>query len=253
VRVLLDSPAWLIAVGVLALLIVALEIGFRLSHRSRTLEGAATLQNAVLALVGLLLAFSYALASDRYSLRRQLVVDEANAIGTFFLRTGFLPQPVQGEMRARVRRYVDVHLDMDEAVRDPERFALLQREQEGIQRQLWSRLEQSAPQLPTAALMLLTEALNAVIDVSAARLAAARNQVPRPILNLLVAAVLLSGVLVGYRPETQRRGLLLWAIFALLLTLVLFTLLDLDRPERGLIRTNQQPLLDLQAQLRSSP
>jgi hypothetical protein len=253
VHVLSDYPAWLIAAVVLALLIVALESGFRLSHRSKALEGAETLQSAVLALVGLLLAFSYALASDRYSIRRQLVVDEANDIGTFFLRTGFLPQPVQGEMRARVRRYVDVHLDMFEAARSPERFARLQREQEGLQQELWSRLEQSAPQLSTGALMLLTEALNAVIDVSAARLAAARNQVPEPIVMLLVVSVVLSGVLVGYRPEAQRRGLLMWAVFALLLTLVLYTLLDLDRPRRGLISTSQQPLLDLQAQLRSSP
>lgn len=244
-------PVWLLALGMAALIFLSLDVGFRLSHRKPGLDDASPLHAAMLGLVALLLAFAFSMAEDRFTLRRELVTKEANAIGTYYLRAGFLPEPTRGEMRTRLRRYIDLRLEAYAAASDPPHLARLLEESAQLHAELWSRMEAVAPQLPTGVLTLTTQALNDMIDVSEERLSAARNQIPDSIFVLLLIGILGSGLLLGYRPETHARGWFLWAIFALLTTAVMFTLLDLDVPNRGRIRTSQQPLLDLRDQLRS--
>jgi hypothetical protein len=234
---------------VLALLVLALEVGFQLSHYP-SMEGAAALQGPVLGLMSLLLAFSYAMAADRYTMRRALVVKEANAIGTFYLRTGFLGDPTRSQIRTRLQRYTELHVDAPQVALDVRRFAKLCAEGDALQREIWSRLEAVVPTTDADVVLLNTQALNAVIDVSAERLEALQNRIPESIFFLLVGAVLASGVLVGYGPRA-RRGWLSWAIFSLLVTFVMFTLFDLDRPGHGLVRTSQEPLLDVQHLIQS--
>ncbi|MBN8226121.1 hypothetical protein JYK02_01200 [Corallococcus macrosporus] len=252
-RVLDVVPVWLLALGVMALLFASLEVGFRFSHRKPGLVDASALQASVLGLVALLLAFSFSMAADRYSLRRALVVQEANAIGTLYLRAGFLPEPARGEMRARLRRYTDLRLEGYEAAGSTELFEERLRESDALGTELWSGLEAVAPQLPPAVLLLTTEALNEVLDTSDERLAAARNLIPTSIFFLLLIGTLGSGVLLGYRPEARLRGVLTWTLFVVVLTAVIFTLMDLDLPTRGRIRVDQQPLRSLQEKLRARP
>ncbi|RKH42091.1 hypothetical protein D7X12_16670 [Corallococcus sicarius] len=246
-------PVWLLALGMAALIFLFLDVGFRLSHRKPGLDDASPLHAAMLGLVALLLAFAFSMAEDRFTLRRELVTKEANAIGTYYLRAGFLPEPTRGEMRTRLRRYIDLRLEAYAAASDPPHFTRLLEESAQLHAELWSRLDAVAPQLPTGVLILTTQALNEMIDVSAERLSAARNQIPDTIFVLLLIGILGSGLLLGYRPETHARGWFLWGIFALLTTAVMFTLLDLDVPNRGRIRTSQRPLEDLRDQLRSMP
>ncbi|RKH00884.1 DUF4239 domain-containing protein [Corallococcus carmarthensis] len=246
-------PTWALALGVLALLFLSLEFGYRLSHRQPGLDDVSALQASVLGLVALLLAFSFSMASDRYTLRRDLVVKEANAIGTFYLRTGFLPEPTRGELRTRLRRYIEVRLDGYQSAGDPEILAQWLRESDALQTQFWSLLEAVQPQTPTAVLTLTTQALNDLLDVSAERLEASRNIIPNTIFALLLVGMLGSAMLLGFRPDTRKRGGLPWVIFVVILTAVMFTLVDLDVPLRGRMRSDQQPLRDLQQQLRSIP
>lgn len=246
-------PTWMLALAVMALLFLSLEAGNRISHSKPGMDDVSALQASVLGLVALLLAFSFSMAADRYTLRRDLVVKEANAIGTFYLRTGFLPEPTRGEMRTRLRRYTDLRLEGYEAARDPELFEQLLRESNAIQVELWSLLQAIEPQTPTAVLTLTTAALNEVLDVSAERLAASRNIIPNTIFVLLLVGMFGSAMLLGFRPETRRREALAWSIFVVILTAVMFTLVDLDVPLRGRIRADQQPLKELQQQLRSIP
>ncbi|CAM3301758.1 DUF4239 domain-containing protein [Corallococcus sp. ZKHCc1 1396] len=246
-------PTWLIALGVMGLIFVALEVGFRLSHRRPGLDEASALQASVLGLVALLLSFSFSMAEERFSQRRDLVVKEANAIGTLYLRSGFLPEPTRTEMRSRLRRYVDLRLEAYMAVGDRERFNQLRDEADQIQGKLWSALDAIVLQQPTGVQTLVTQALNDVIDVSADRLSAARNLIPDTIFVLLLVGVLGSGLLLGYQPETHSRAWICWTVFAVMLTAVMFTLLDLDLPDRGRIRTSQQPLVDLRRQMEALP
>ena len=252
-RILDTVPVWLLALIVMGLLFLSLEAGHRLSHRKPELGDASALQASVLGLVALLLAFSFSMAADRYSLRRALVVKEANAIGTLYLRLGYLPEPSRGETRAWLRRYTDLRLEGYAAVGDPALFATKLQESDSLKTKLWSRLEALAPRVEAPVLILVTQAMNDVFDVSDERMAAAHNLIPTTIFVLLLVGMLGSGVLLGYRPEARMRGLLSWTLFVVILTAVMFTLLDLDLPTRGRIRTDQQPLRSLQEQLRAHP
>ncbi|RKH71262.1 hypothetical protein [Corallococcus aberystwythensis] len=253
IRILDVVPVWLLALGVMGILFLSMEAGYRLSHRKPGLDEAPTLQASVLGLVALLLAFSFSMAAERYSLRRALVVQDANAIGTLYQRMGFLPEPTRGEMRAGLRRYTDLRVEGYDAAAEPERFAKLLQESEVLGDALWSRLEGVAPQLPTGVLMLNSEALNEVLDTAEERLAAARNLIPTSIFALLLIGMLGSGVLLGYRPEARQRGLLSWTLFVVILTAVMFTLLDLDLTTRGRIRVDQRPMRALREKLHANP
>lgn len=246
-------PTWLLALSVMGLLFLCLEIGFRLSHRKPELGDVSALQASVLGLVALLLAFSFSMAEERYSLRRALVVKEANAIGTLYLRLGFLPEPARAEMRAWLRRYTDLRLEGHEVANEPAVFAKVLQEAESLQSNLWARLEVLAPRVETPVLIVVTQAMNDVFDVCDERLAAAHNLIPPSIFILLLIGMLGSGVLLGYRPEARVRGLLSWSLFVVILTAVMFTLLDLDLPTRGRIRVDQQPLRSVQERLRDLP
>ncbi|MBN8465763.1 hypothetical protein JYJ95_04525 [Corallococcus exiguus] len=251
---ILDAiPVWLLALMVMGLLFICLELGYRLSHRRPELGDVSALQASVLGLVALLLAFSFSMAAERYSLRRALVVKEANAIGTLYLRLGFLPEPSRGETRAWLRRYTDLRLEGHEVANEPAVFAKLLQESESLQSELWARLEALAPRVEAPVLILVTQAMNDVFDVSDERLAAAHNLIPTSIFVLLLVGMLGSGVLLGYRPEAHVRGFLSWFLFVVILTAVMFTLLDLDLPTRGRIRVDQEPLRSLQERLRTQP
>ncbi|MBN9683045.1 MULTISPECIES: bestrophin-like domain [unclassified Corallococcus] len=252
-RILDGIPVRLLALMVMGLLFLCLETGHRLSHRKPGLGDVSALQASVLGLVALLLAFSFSMAADRYSLRRALVVKESNAIGTLYLRVGYLPEPSRGELRAWLRRYTDLRLEGHEAANEPAVFAKKLQESESLQTELWARLETLAPRIEAPVLILVTQAMNDVFDVGEERLAAAHNLIPRTIFVLLIIGMLGSGVLLGYRPEAHVRGLLSWSLFVVILTAVMFTLLDLDFPTRGRIRVDQAPLRSLQEHLRAHP
>ncbi|MBZ4370185.1 hypothetical protein [Corallococcus sp. AS-1-6] len=252
-RILDAVPVRLLALVVMGLLFLCLEVGYRLSHRKPGLGDVSALQASVLGLVALLLGFSFSMAAERYSLRRSLVVKESNAIGTLYLRLGYLPEPSRGEMRAWMRRYTDLRLEGHEAANEPDVFAKKLQESESLKAQLWARLEALAPRMEAPVLILVTQAMNDVFDVGDERLAAAHNLIPTSIFGLLLVGMLGSGVLLGYQPAAHLRGFLSWVLFVVILTAVTFTLLDLDFPTRGRIRVDQEPLRSLQKQLHTHP
>jgi len=134
----------IIFVLLFALILGAVEIGFRLGRRVHpskkepTRSQYATIQAAVLGLLALLLGFTFSRSMSRYETRRQLVVGEANAIGTAFLRTRFLPEPQRTEITTLLRRYVDVLLSFYQAGIDPDKLRETNKETNQIQNTLWS-------------------------------------------------------------------------------------------------------------------
>ena len=110
-----------LAVGAFVGILACLEVGYRLGRRRSedvTLEGIGALEAAVFALLGLLLAFSFAGGTSRLDTRRQLIVEEANAIGTAYLRLDLLAAPDQPEMRRLFREYLDARLQLYRKLRD---------------------------------------------------------------------------------------------------------------------------------------
>ena len=237
---------------VLLLVLGGLETGYRIGKiRPIAEQQVSTVSVPLLGLVGLLLAFSFSMAGDRHALRRAAAVQETNAIGTFWLRTSLMPEPTKSEMRARVRRYVDVQLEHREAGLDWVKLAALEAEAARLQRELWALLEADAKQAPESVrLRLVAPALNDMIDDSATVMAARENRLPDALVGFLFLLVFSAGVVIGYRPRDEQRNLVLWGLFAAVMCTVLMTLIDLDRPRQGLITSNPAPYLRLRDSLR---
>jgi hypothetical protein len=181
------------------------------------------------------------------------VLEEANAIGTTYLRSQFLPPKPRGSVTLLLRSYVAARLAFHAAGVDPVRLEAANAEASGIERQLWSFAVEAAVQNPTSVPTgLFVESLNAVIDLHEKRLVAFENRVPEPVLYVLLVVSMVAFALLGYGCGLrQDRRLVLHAIFALLIVFVLTTILDMDRPRRGLITVPQESLLRLQATLDS--
>ena len=250
---LYTAPLALIAPAVTLLVLAALEAGHRVSGLAPVAERqVSTVSAPILAVVGLLLAFSFGMASDRFALRRAAAVQEANSIGTFWLRTSLLPEPVGSQMRSRVRRYVDLHFEHREARIDESRLAEVEAEMARLQQELWALLDQEVARDPDFRnVLLLAPALNAMIDDGASALSARENRLPDVLLVFLIVLVVVAGLVIGYRPRDEKRNLVLWAMFLLVLGGVLMILLDLDRPRRGLIQSDPRPYLRLRESMKS--
>jgi hypothetical protein len=225
-------------------LIVCLEIGFRLGlARSRSNadlrhEGIGAIEAAVFALLGLLLAFSFAGATSRLDNRRELIVKEANAIGTAYLRLDLLSPEDQTGMRERFRSYLDARLKAYDALPD-----LKVTEQEflrcsEIQQEIWTQAVAASKRDATHnSARLLLPALNDMIDVTTSRGISLRTHLPRLVLALQLCVALLSGLLAGFAlAKRQHRSWLHMLVYAAIISVTVYTVLDLDSPRSGLIR-----------------
>jgi hypothetical protein len=245
-----DVPVFLFIVIFALANLAAYEIGFRVGRwwQNRD-EGeadgpAGAIVGSILALMAFLLAITMGMASDRYDTRRGLVLDEANSVGTTFLRAGYLPEPASAETQELLREYAPLRI----ATSDRDVLAGNIARSVEIQSELWTIAEDQAREDPGSdVLSIYIESLNETIDIHAKRIAAGLYaRVPPTILWLLVAGVILSLGMVGYIAGLARRRSPITAV-VLVITLgaVITLVVDLDRPAEGLIQTSQQPLIDL--------
>jgi hypothetical protein len=239
----MNAAHWGVAlsVGVFAGIVACLEVGYRLGRRhseDRAHEGIGATEAAVFGLLGLLLAFSFAGGTSRLDTRRQLIVEEANAIGTAYLRLDVLAADDQPAMRRLFREYLDARLQVYQKLPD---LVAAEREMEhsaGIQRRLWSQAVTAsrANTTPTAAKLLLP-AINQMIDVTTSRTVALQTHLPKLILGLLMVVALLTGLLAGYAMAKRRsRSWLHMLVYALVVAVTIYAVIDLDYPRSGLIR-----------------
>ncbi|HUO08046.1 MAG TPA: hypothetical protein VM008_07090 [Phycisphaerae bacterium] len=252
----------LTSLALLALLLVIIEIGYRAGkrHAKRNVENSAldigTIQAAILGLLGLLLAFTYSSASTRMETRKQMIVSEANDIGTAFLRADLLPEPQRSALRNALRDYANTRIIEDDVAADPEKSRAAIANSEAILSRLWPIATDLAatgtrPFTPADALVL--QSLNAVIDTHSSRLAAGRDHLPPAILALLLFVAFISVGISGYACGLAgHHNLLLTTMLALLITAVMLTIADLDSPHAGLLRASQQSLRDLTSSLNTT-
>ncbi len=153
----------------------------------------------MIGLLGLLLGFTFSMAMSRHDIRRLLVVDDSNAIGTTYLRSKFLPEPHKTQVARLLRRYVDVRLEPYRAGRDEERLRKAISETQELQSELWSQavamVKIDPRPVPTG---LFVQTLNDLIDDHEKRMTAFESQVPSSIFMLLYIAAVLSMGLTGY-------------------------------------------------------
>ena len=256
---LFHANEWVILGVSIALFLLAIEVGFRLGRRNRPNIGEHaksqinTIQGAMLGLLALLLGFTFAMAISRYEARKQLVLDEANAIGTTFLRAQLLPQPQRQEVSQLLRQYVEVRMKFYKASVDPARLREAEKQTGQLHLHLWSyaaALGEKDPRAVTVGLFL--QSLNEVIDLDSKRLTALENHVPQIILVLLYSVALAANGLIGYGCGLGgRRNFYVTLTASMLIAFVILVIVDLDRPRRGLIRVGQERMLDLHNSLES--
>src|SRR3984885_16163665 len=163
---------------------LALEIGFRLASRcnanqdSTLHEQAVGVRDGVVVLLSLLLGFSLALALPRYDLRRELIVDEANAIGTTDLRAQMLPEPARGKSLELLRNYVDARVEFSETGGIPGASDAATARSRELQAALWAQAKDAATASPTPITSIYVASLNDMMDLEAKRIAAGHSRVP---------------------------------------------------------------------------
>lgn len=240
-----------------ALLWLALEGGYRFgqwrkSHASDEREQpVGAMVASILGLVALVLGFTFSLVAARFDARRMGVLEEANAIGTTFLRTSFLPESQQVESARLLREYVVARID---GVQDITHAGQAIARSEVLHTELWAQADSAAKRDPGSIMTgLYIQSLNEVIDLHATRLLAMRSRVPLVLWAALCFLSTLGMASVGYQSAlaaTRRSP----AMLALVLTFstVLYLIVDLDRGQEGLFRISQQPMLDLQRSIQPS-
>lgn len=238
-------PLWAMTILLFLALIVAREIGARLCtlHADDTNAGSdGFAMTTVLGLLALLIGFTFSIALQRYDSRRALVVQEANAIGTTWLRTALLEPGDRGRVQAVLRSYTESRILFGDA-RNGDEELQLQKKSLAIQTELWEAMIVATSSFKdTARAALLLNATNESIDLAEERLANRQAHVPPRILWMLVIFAVLAAGLVGFeRPRQRRTSALVLGLFTLAAALVV----DLDRPATGLTRVSQAPMLDL--------
>ena len=252
---LFDLSESVIVAIVLVAFFLAIEAGYRLGMRRRYAGDQQAhahvyaLQGALLGLLALLLGFTFSMSVSRFDARKDLVLAEANAIGTAYLRAQLLEGMERKELSALLRAYVDARIAADNLDFDQLRAAESEAASLRLQEQLWSVAIVQAGRAPNAAVThILAESLNEVIDLYARRQQAMQNRVPEVVLYLLFAV---AGTALGFIGHacglSGRRRFLSTAVVAVLIALVLAVILDLDRPHRGLIQVGQESMLKLKA------
>ncbi len=246
----LPIPLVFVAFAVIAMLFY--EAGFRLGRwwQDRTpgeQEGpTGMLVGSILALLAFLLAVTMGMAADRFDARRAIVLQEANAIGTAYLRAGYLPQPASDQVRELLREYVPHRIVLTSSTDIQGEIA----KSVAIQNDIWAITEQVARDNGSDVVALFVESVNDVIDLHESRVTAGSARVPETILLLLVGGAALSLGMVGYNAGlTRRRSLLSAVVLIIALGAVITIVVDLDRPREGFIQVSQQPLIDLQQQI----
>lgn len=250
-------PLWAVYCLTVILLLLAFEGGYALSkvwerrRPDKAESSVGALSGATLGLLAFLLAFVTSSAVDNFKARRQAVVDEANAIGTTYLRAGYLPDPESGESRQLLRDYVDTRL----AAVDPAQTQQAITRSEEIQNELWMRAETLAKAGSSPTLALYIASLNDVIDMHTERVNVALVlRVPWALVLLLGLIAILALGLVGlHAGYADNRNPLALVTFVLTLAVVFLIVVDLTRSQEGLFRVSQQAMLDLQRQISTSP
>lgn len=253
---MLDSlPIWAAYVGLVVAMLIGAEVGFRIgiwmqdrSDKPGDSKMTGAVVGGMLGLMAFMLAFTIGIVINQQGERKAMVVEEANAIGTAWLRAGLLEQPDLSAVRPLLLEYTQIRIA---AADDASLFKAVVLRSEEIHNELWAIMEEGVRAGYESDIMGLTvSSVNDVIDVHATRIYVATLRLPEILGFLLLLATVLSFMLVGIASSADRkRDTAAIVIFALVFAAVLFVIVDLDRPQEGLLRVPQTAMTDLLRQI----
>jgi hypothetical protein len=244
----------LVAIGLIAGVVAAHEIGFWLGSLGRTADEPfdrqiVLVRTSTAALVAFLVGFAFSGAASRFTNRQDLIVQEANALGTAYLRADTIAEPQRGELKAALKEY------------SVDRAALLSREGRdqiepllakvgGLHERMWrSAITATQDNAPLMAVVL--PPINEVIDLHSMHLAMARRHLPIPIMAVLLGTAAISLGIIGFgNGRIGRRFSLIDAVYGAALAAALWMTIDMDYPGGGLIRVSNRPVVEALAAMK---
>lgn len=249
-----DIPTIWIALAIFLSMIAAIEAGYRvglrhmprISERSRTQIN--TLQSMLFAVIALLLGFTFSQSLARFDSRAAAVVNEANAIGTAWLRSGLLAEPYRGEAAALYREYSAQRAAAGHVALDDEAETARHAATAGaLQMAIWDLAGRAMAADPVGgAARLHVQAVNDMIDSYGLRRAALDRHLPAIAIGMLMVTFVMAGATLGYTcgVSGHRVSLPTYGLAALVVVIT-FIIIDLDRPRRGLLEVNQKSMVEL--------
>ena len=240
--IVLRLDTWQLILILLALMIISIMIGLMAGkkfHKESQVD--TTILGSLLTLLGLLLAFTFSMAINYHGMRKDVIIQEANDIGTAILRADLYRDNERNLLRAEFKKYVDARVDYFNAGTDLEKVMTSQKLSGEIQQQLWDHATQfSKDSGYVIASMQMIPALNSMIDITTTRQYGNFVHLPDTITYLLFLLSCVCSFYIGYMFVGKKKfDWVMAMIFCLLTSLVVFVIFDLDRPRRGFIKLDQ--------------
>ena len=252
--------AILLAVGMFAIILTLLEVGRRIGVRRRALDpegataGLGAVDGAVFGLMGLLIAFTFSGAASRFDARRELIVQETNAIGTAYLRVDLLPVSAQPKLRQDFRDYLDARLAFYGKLPDLQAAKVEDARATALQREIWAEAVAACKEQNSAAVTsLVLSSLNEMIDITTTRAMAMRTHPPAIIYGMLIVLVMASSLFAGYGMSSGKaRSRLHMLGFAVIMAIAVHVILDIEFPRLGFVRISSadQIMVDLRESMK---
>ena len=257
-RFLYDIPTPVITASLLVVMVASIEGAQRLGYRferdrwPHARDMFVATSAAMLALLGLLLAFSFNMSAERYDERKTLVLKEAESISNVYMRADLLVPEAREQVRSLLWEYAELRVAYFDVGHNEARESIVIADAKAVQRRIWSLVAAADNYLEprTIGMSLLASATGDMIAVLGERHASRANRVPEPVLWMLFMLATLSAAAVGYSfGASQHKSRLFTFTFAFLVCMVVHVILDLDRPRRGLMTLDQTPMRELRSTL----
>lgn len=245
-------PLWLATIILTIVLISVTEISYRIRRSALAKappeavegenSGSGVMLSAALGLLALLVGFTFAMASDRFDARRMWVNEEANAIGTAYLRSRLAVGPDAETLPTLWANYAETRYAIRVGKKSlREQLALLDRANE-MQVRIWEATQREVATVRDDVTAELVDATNNAFDVAASRLTAAQARIPATVIWGVIVYAAVACAILGYALASDRRRLLMSSVVTGLMSLSMALIIDLDRPDSGAVEVSQAPM-----------
>jgi hypothetical protein len=238
----------LVALGLIAGVVAAHAIGFWLGSLTRSADEAfdrqvALVRTSTAALVAFLIGFAFSGAASRFIDRQDIIVKEANTLGTAYLRADTIPEPQRGELKAALKEYTADRVTLLSSEGRDQIQSLLAKVS-GLHERMWSSAIKGTQETAPLKTVVLPP-INEVIDLHTIHLAMARRHLPIPIMTVLLGTAAISIGMIGFgNGRVGRRFSVLDSVYGAVLAVALWMIIDLDYPGIGIIRVSNLPLVE---------
>jgi len=243
-------PIFLIYFIIAFLIFLSFEAGYRISKRiysknsGMEIKGLGQISAGLLGMLAFVLAFTFSMAASQYSNRKQMVLQEANAIGTAYLRADLVDEPYANELKQLLQEYVSTRL---EAVKNDNLDKSILKSVE-IHQLLWLQVKTAAKTSPNTNTSLMVQSVNEVIDMHEKRVTAGlHDKIPTSIWFTLFAISVMAMLTIGIELGLSESRRIIVVVPMMLAFAALTTLIvELNRPQEGMIVVGQESMISLQ-------